>query len=591
MRSTSHFLPIVRTGVGRPTLLVRVLLFAALLASAAGADTYVVGVGTGCTHATLDSAFAAVVSNAATSDTIRIAVPSAVLASAIEIDSDYVDVFGGFSSCTASAATGTTDLHYTGPGPDAFWVHGAFNARIHFFDINVQIESPARLVRIEENGKVALLHSTVVGGVAPEGGNIWMKGASAHLLLGDDSQINLGVATAGNGGGIYCEAGGRISFEDRGYISANTASGSGGGVYLDNCEFHVWSDLGGSPGGDFATIEGNEATTGNGGGIAAVNGSEVMLGGTEIGVELFLRNNEAADGDGGGMWLSGTGTSAQLWNTLVLDNIAHGSGGGILVASGASLEMDTATEGCGDGRGCSVVGSNQVLTSGGGGIAVLGGGSATVKRTVIRDNYSPLSAAAVGVTGAGSLVLLEGCEIYGNDLLDSALPDVSRLFAGDSAAMTVAFSTMVENVVAPGVGAIEVFNASSMRLLSSIVQATRTFELPPPPATQVDCTIVQETASVPGTATFVTLVASPAELFELATPTDFRILNPSAAVDYCDTFLYIPTTTDIEGFDRGVEEPAIPDFLGPFDLGADEWQAGLFLDGFETGDMSRWHRP
>jgi hypothetical protein len=107
--------------------------------------------------------------------------------------------------------------------------------------------------------------------------------------------------------------------------------------------------------------------------------------------------------------------------------------------------------------------------------------------------------------------------------------------------------------------------------------------------TQVDCLVTSTTTGLPAGAEFVTVV-DPQYLDLLEG--DLRPRPGSPAVDYCDTFRYVPTQADILLAGRSHDHPLNPNGFpgvagGVQDAGAYE-QHELFADGFETGDTSRW---
>lgn len=582
---------IIRFASGaRPVLCLALLCL--FVSATIQADEFRVGVGTGCTHATLELAVAAAAANGPDEDGVFLTSPAVTLSGLVEITNQTVYVVGGYSSCTAGGATGRTTLTRDGP-TDAFWVHGTATTELRMVAIDLVMgPSGGRGLLIEGPGttNVYLTDSSVTEGQAVEGGNIRISGA-ASLFYAVDSVISRGWATGGDGGGIYCDSGAEVGLDRGSALHTNTAAGSGGGAFVDNCHFGMGSGWDGIPGGPNSAIYFNEAITGKGGGIAAVGGATVTLLGSEPGQHVFLSENFAvgvAGGSGGGLSLEGAGTQATIWNSWIDGNRSHMEGGGVYVGSGTYFMMEVNPLNCWPGRDCSRLVNNDSAASGGGGIVVMPGAEAHIRRTEISGNYTGGggSGAAVAITGAGATLHIEGCEFFRNFHAPPEGAESPRIFAGPSSTLTVAFSTIVEDLVAPGMAVLQNNNAVSMRLLSSIVQASKTFTVVPP-ATQVDCVIVSESASLPVSATAVATVTDPALLFHLATPTDFRILRNSQAEDFCDTLVYTPITTDFDGQERGFDDiPA--NAFGPFDLGADEWRPELFAAGFESGDLLGW---
>lgn len=563
----------------------------ALCVPSAEAATYWVGSGAGCTHATLDSAIAAAQANGTSPDFIRLA-GAVTLGDLIEITNDTLFVEGGYSVCGGPAGTSRTSIDVPG-AHDAFWIHGASPALLRLHNVRVEMGPAAgRILRLEEHGWAQVTNSELLNGQAAAGGNVWMSGADTQLTVESSSRIALGTATSGNGGGIYCEAGGKVIFQYQSFLTQNTAFLSGGGLYLDSCELY-WTSYNTATGETPAVSEiaENIALHGDGGGVAALAGSYISATGTHPAVPASLAGNLAGDGGrGGGAYLAGPGTQAFFANAHFYDNTANGPGGALYVEAGAIAEVELLPTYCSLGRGCSEISLNRSQTSYGGGVFVGAGGQTWIRRTTLTGNYTVTasSAAALGALGAGALLVVEGCEIYDNDPNLAAGVESPQIAAGSSASLTVAFSTIVEQTAAPGMAVFENANATTMRLLSSVVQAPRTFTAPPPPATQVHCVIVKETASLPAGAQSVVLVTDPSLIFRLSTPEDYSIFRHSEAQDFCDTSQWDPWSSDIEGQDRGYDDPTFIDILGPFDIGADEWRPEIFADGFESGTLIGW---
>jgi len=557
----------------------------------AEAAIFKVGIGAACTHSTLESAVAAAAANGPTNDDIYLHTASLTLSAPVEVFDQAIRIFGGYTDgCTPVPLYEETVITFAGPG-DAFWVHGGGATERHFdlYDISLQLGSGAgRGLKLEDNTQVVLGATEIGGGQATEGGNVWMSG-SVELFLGS-SRIVDGEATTGDGGGIYCEAGGWIRISDHSNIDNNTASHSGGGFFLDNCQLDF--DGGEAPtDGHHGSIAGNKASTGQGGGIAAEGGADVTLRGMASGAPAYLVNNEATDpvsGAGGGLSLEGSGTEAHLWNSTVSGNTTGGPGGGVHVGSGAHFNMEADFTRCGLGKLCSILANNRSGGLPGGGLDIKLA-NAFVTRTSIYENRSMTSGdgAAIAVRGTGATLQLEGVLLYANDPGATGATEASRILVEAGSFATIAFTTIVEQTVAAGVGVFQVEPTATLEFFSSIVNASKTFEAPPPPA-NIHCIVTKEIASFPGGASVVTVVPDPTLIFRLSTPTDFALAHFSPAGDYCDSSHYVPFREDIDGFARGFDDPALGNIIGPFDLGADEWQPEVFGDGFEGAGFGRW---
>ncbi len=543
-------------------------LFLLLAAGSSRAETFRVGIGTGCTHLTVEAAVAAAAANGSGFDEIKIAHVTQTLGSLIEVDNHSVALVGGFSSCTAVSPTGQTTLRRFDP-TDAFYVHSASGTAVFSLDrITVDMGASAkRALRLEGDVQAILIGSVLIDGQAPlaaDGGNVWMSGDVTLVLVG--SNISLGTASEGSGGGIYCENGGSVLVDRGSLMQQNTSSESGGGIFAQGCsiENRGW-------------IRFNE-TSGDGGGIYATAGASVVLTG-ESTLELGSLIFNGAGRDGGGLYLHGSGTTGIARSTSIRGNFAAVSGGGVVVASGATFTMDVDPATCSIGRGCSRLSDNQGGTWGAGALDVTAGSSATIRQTSIDGNNAPVGNGSVAVV-FGSL-LIEGSEIFANHA--AAPVDVSRFVVAGSA--TIAFSTIDETTTFTDVFFIQ--SGATFRLYSSIVQADQTFHAPAF-ATAIDCVITREQASFPAGGTLLTTVTDPTFLFQSAVPFDYRLKRGSIAADYCDTFSYTPVDDDIDNQLRGWDDPTVTGVIGPYDLGADEWRPDIFHDGFASGGAGRW---
>ena len=173
-----------------------------------------------------------------------------------------------------------------------------------------------------------------------DGGGIYVNDDGTSVSLTGDSAVTSNTAE-GNGGGIYLNdnttltiKGGKISsnkaVDGAGLyvarssvvrlnggtsISANTASGNGGGIYDDNARLEVTTT------GENNAIANNSAAK-NGGGICVKKGDVTTSSITLTGITLTGNRADV----GGGMWLAG---DLYLTDLTVTSNTATTNGGGI----------------------------------------------------------------------------------------------------------------------------------------------------------------------------------------------------------------------------------------------------------------------
>ncbi len=311
-------------------------------------------------------------------------------------------------------------------------------------------------------GNVTLVRSVIDHNIAAEGGGVSVQANSQNLgsvltvtggairrntardgggiLASRAALINATVsgnhASVGNGGGLSVTAATLTSST----VSGNSAAILGGGIYggaatLTNCIVSgnsANSNVGGIPGADgggiFAvtatltnstvsgnfgaggggieasvvtltnsSVSNNTATTSGGGGIVAnratltgstVSGNHAASdgGGIRVGIAVTLTNctvSGNAGENGGGILDFGTAT---LTNSTVSGNHAVNLGGGIF-SFGLALLNDTVTD-------------NDAHTGGGIFQFKSGGGTATVRNTIIAQNQVDIDGAAPDVSGA-----------------------------------------------------------------------------------------------------------------------------------------------------------------------------------------------
>lgn len=560
------------------------------------AATFLVGTDAVCTHPTLERAVAAAAANGPESDDIRIGLASYTLANRIEIADQSLRILGGFASCSAVSATGRTTLQRSG-GSEAFWVRGGTVQRtFELHGIDVAMGANARALLLQGWNRVSLVGSDLAGGKAPDGGNVYMIGPNVELEL-TDAEIRNGLASGsttgtGFGGGIYCELGGSVLVGTGSSVHGNNARISGGGIYAEGCEVTLTA---GGPLTDAPPLLGgihqNIAQLGGGAGIYATAGATLLLQGSSTTDLAYVTQNQSTPGgDGGGLYLIGAGTTATVRNAVIADNSSAHYGGGIYLAAGAVLDMAVDASQCPGGRGCSRLSGNWAGGGYGGGVSVATGGVASIRQTRIQGNYNRggLPGAAASISGEGSVLLLEGCEVVANKPpAGSGFTETSRIYAATTSTGTIAFSTLIETTSGGGSALLEIQPASTFKLLSSIVQAPKTFQAPAV-ASRIDCVITRESSSFPGGSTHMAVVTNPAPLFENYAAGDYRLSSTSAARDYCNTQFYSPIGADLDNQGRGADDPSVPNFAGPFDLGADEVPVETFSDGFDSGNADNW---
>lgn len=211
---------------------------------------------------------------------------------------------------------------------------------------------------IHSNSSLVINQSSILGNTASpatgDGGGIFVD--SAGTLNMSDSIVH-GNSVGTNAGGIYFR--GTSGTIQNSLISGNLASGTGGGVFVDN----LLSIQG-------SAVSGNESTSGG----AGVGGGPYDIDNT-----IFIDNVSA--GSGGGLSFAGSGTT--LDNSLISNNTAL-DGGGMFITGDAVVTNTRIVGNTATGSGS---------TNGGGGF--FNRGTVTLVNTVISGND------AAGSNGGG----------------------------------------------------------------------------------------------------------------------------------------------------------------------------------------------
>lgn len=389
------------------------------------------------------------------------------------------------------------------------------------------------------------------------GGGIYISGSDsepATLRLVDGTRIGYSADhynTASEGGGVYC-ANALVSVEGA-MIVYNTASGNGGGLYLDNCG--VYS------GGTFSDANGisNNRATNNGGGIYAVDGSVIQFGLSGGHTDIALNS---ADGSGGGLDVYGAGTHATLVATRVISNSAGLHGGGVFVGHAGQVDLDRGDFDlvCTVSR-CAALISN--VAAQGMAVYAYSGAMVNLARSEIVGPLNVVSGAAViYASGTNTHIGLAG-------VLMDRLPGAAGLLLNDSAMADVS------NLTVSGTSFDYDFQLASadtrLGIVDSIVWDA------PAVAISGSGTVFSldndshDPATLPG--------ANVDPGFVDAANFDYHLRGDSANVD---AYAVNPDTpdTDIDGNPRPYD--LFADHGGPYDRGAYELGDAIFADGFEA---------
>ncbi len=485
-----------------------------------------------------------------------------------------LSIVGGFSSCADTTPILTPVAVAGAPGNPIFQIDTLAGDSIVTLR-NLILRFGGRGLVIEGNSTVTLDNTEVRSNSGP---GITISGGADLVLGGASGQGRISNnTTSGFGGGIDCRGAGIEAINAS--ISGNQAnSGGGGGIYASSCVVVLEKD---------AFVSGNSAI--DGGGIYADRGSIVVFSGTSEGLPS-LGGNSASD-DGGGLYAKNAGTLVAFINARVVANSAANRGGGIFVDENGTVSMEGTAASCRrplsatTNDECSQLHGNE-LTSGNLGAAIFAGNGAGLflTRTFIERNSG--TGALIHVSGSSTRANLEGLSVSEND--------VRHLYVVNGGAnMTTGFVSANGNTYACAdpepcdAGIAQLDSAASLSLHSSIYWPAAGVSGDGTGILTGKCLMVSSGTGLAGVLPNTTTGIDP--LFVDPSTGNLRIPGNSPAVDYCDESDYSALTTDIDIQERGQDWPGNPDGSpgiagGLFDLGMDELTLPeeLFSDGFEA---------
>ncbi|MBZ0089671.1 MAG: right-handed parallel beta-helix repeat-containing protein [Thermoanaerobaculia bacterium] len=480
---------------------------------------------------------------------------------------------GGYSSCTDTSADGPPaqiNLLLADPGIRIRnWGPGETVVTLQ----NVELFGSSGIaLEVERHAVVDLLGVVIA----------FNEGAGLYVTVGADVYLDAASIVQHSGliegdGGIVCVNTGTV-VESHAWVHHNFSSIDGGGIHAVGCEVVL---------GSAALVEDNEAA-GNGGGIWATSQSIVSLfQGARV------RDNEAA-GYGGGIAASGSETTVLLMGARITGNRSSSGGGGVFATEDAFVGAGGAS--CGAAFCPTLLEGNQLVAGARNGSAAMAADGAIVqlRQTEVIGNAVPEAEAfgSVFYAGSGGELRTESVKAFGN-------LGANRVFqVAGGGSLRVAFTTAARNRYLDGAGQpAEAFGlwatgtGTEARIFSSIFHPTAGYFADGSVTSQIDCVITQTTFGLPAGAT-ETYVVDPGYL-ALATG-DLRVATASPAVDFCDTFVFVPTLGALDGRPRGYDSAANAQGLpGPGgasavqDVGAYELWA-IFTDAFESGSTSAW---
>lgn len=549
----------------------------------------------GCKFESLNDAIAAMRLQTDSEKVLRLSTGAEFTGHRLIIDYS-LEIHGGYPSCTAdepgdfrSTIGGTPDgsvIDIT-EGADPLERVRVVLRGLEIRDGGSSFEHQGGGVRITGFSEVLLQNVLVIDNQAGLGGGIFIDGSrGARLDIEDTSILRNAIVIdpfeSAAGAGIYCRNDASIATRGRVQIARNDARpGTGGGVFLDEgCRM----DAGGN-------FEVNVNFARHGGGVVVDDGSTMVLrGSSSERVRVF--SNRVDDPDpsinptAAGVWVRRPGSRfiahrAQILdNRIVEPNSSARFGGGLLVEDGGFARLDSRSSGgdCGDGTRCSVLSSNVA-------------GSAAALR--VKDPGSRVEIVGTYIEEnddvSALLEVLEGAELLVEGSVIAENRTRNLLFMNKPSTATFAFITATANdpalldslfVLSGGDARFELFSSIAHEPGLPVLENLGGIA-------DVDCLFAENNQGLSG----LGIIAKNLAFFPESglRSSDYHLLESSLAVDFCDTRRYTPTAFDIDGGPRGFDDER-DDFLGPFDLGADELDsdARVFSDGFESGDTASW---
>jgi len=552
-------------------------LAAALPAGSARAATFFVGsVGAGCTHSTLAAAIATANANGTAFDWIYLTRDEA-FTGPLAVNG-HLGIRGGTLSCGSTTRSGRTRLSVLDGS--------ALSINSYLVDIDsVDFEHLSasgldeRLITANGAFNLYLRHVSLRGGHARWGGNLRLTGPSTSSATLEDVVVSGGTATE-LGGGIFCE--GRVSLRWTAPVdvTGNRALWNGGGVALGGgCRLEATA---GSTRDAFIYIRSNTADRAGGGiyltdqAVSTVPAASSALLRGSGGIAAIFSNQAVT---GGGAYLSNfdnpsTATRLDLVNVQLWVNVAESTGGGVYGFGNSAILIDRNGTICPSGR-CSVVAGNEArgslphpwifdqMTGQGGAFFLESGAKLTLRQTWVEHSQS-LNGASVLATygGFGSQVDAEGVAFFANE----GSPVAAAISSG-SATLRLAFVSSAGNLTA---STHRLVSAGQVEIYSSVFGESWPNVLNVAGGSAIDCVIVPSASALPPGASAVTAVTNPALLFVDPAGGNLHLRPGSPAIDYCDNYFYTPVDQDIDGQARGMDYAGMANYLGLYDLGADE---------------------
>ena len=598
---------------------IRVALVLLVVAAAepAWSDLYTVGVGAGCTHATVQAAVDAAVQTAET-DTILVARNTTYNAQAISIENQSLTVIGGVATCTNFLPDGRTTLSGAGgAAAPVISIRGSGNVSISRINLTGG-DNPDPLnggggLFFHGSGVVRLDDMNIINNQGGHGGGLYARGTSsaAELIVGANVLISNNTASI-NGGGIAAREIQLTMTSPESAVFLNTAlgddtgadlfGGDGGGIHCMDCQARIATAT------PLGTIFLNTAY-GKGGGLAVVgeerDARAVLY--TSIATRpLVIYGNQAGE-RGGGVYVQSdfeglpppefNNGQVHAWHIIIRGNTAP-AGAAVFLKGHDDFNGESTSEfelGFVPGPGvlcaaengpCNRITGNvaqdlQGVPSNG---AILEDATAATRfrlfHVLIDEN---VGRSVLRQSSRRWPSIIQRCLLTRNTVSEELIQHV------DEATVTIDHCTIAGNEIG---GAHVIRAGDDIRIGHSIIWQ-------PGKKALLDGSGGQTTVAnllvndIDGLPPQVDISSTTNPGFMSAATGDYHLRPDSIAVDFAqyafDPSLDIPY--DLDWGPREVDLPEVPNEFGPRDLGAYEMPAIpdlIFKDGFETGGLTVW---
>ncbi|VAW48987.1 hypothetical protein MNBD_GAMMA03-512 [hydrothermal vent metagenome] len=439
------------------------------------------------------------------------------------------------------------------------------------------------------NARLLLINSEVYDNEGNEGGGIRARGENVRVTI-SNSIIRNNTATS-FGGGVYCENGATFTMLGESAIKLNTTPGNGGGIFANlNCQIMVQSgDTNALLSNDFGILSN---TGSRGGGVYLQGGADMELLGNDTHPASIIGNVSTIDTNnviigGGGVYLTGDGTTFTGKNARIDLNIAQNVGAGFGVTTSARFTMERLDAPCWDNDKCSSLANNIVIKPTGDSAAgfIYDQAYAGISQTYIANNQAE-NTSIMTVSDVGYL-RMEGNLIVANGPFNQNFS--LRLFRvagnnGFAGNMDFFYNTLVANNSLVSFYLDGNSSQQHLNIYNSIIQGQGDIISTVggiDPFLNINCNYVHETASLSVATTLVDTYNLNPEFADSANG-DYHLSSDSLAKDLCEEQVFIGIFKDLNGLNRGYDDPNIINLRGPYDAGAYEFNNDLiFSTGFE----------